>query len=167
MTPIHAPTPASPDTTSSKHVLTQQYNLTVSSFKKLQSIEIQIVFLSRCLKEKVLPNSFCLPLKLQHLDQENLAKAKNTLKQTSRTLLRIALRSRKAEVINLNKVYWDNWHKLINLAHSQKEDDIENKLRNLESNITNKLTSTSQQKFNWLKGKTQQTNNEKTTEKKK
>jgi hypothetical protein len=123
------------------------------------------VFLSRCLKEKVLPNSFSLPLKLQHLGQESLVKAKNALNQTSRTLLRLALRSPKAEVTHLNKEYWDNWHKLFNLAQNQNEANIENKLKELETRITNKLTSISQQKFNWLKGKIQQPNPNPTMEK--
>jgi hypothetical protein len=99
------------------------------------------------------------------IKKENLAKAKNTLNQTSRTLLRLALRSRKVEVIQLNKIYWNNWHILFNLAKDQKEEDIEDKLKNLETKITKKLTSITQQKFNWLKhkGKTQQPFKENTT----
>jgi hypothetical protein len=146
--PTPAPTPALDQPT-----LKQQYNLTVHSFKKLQNIETKIVFLSRCLKEKIVPKSFVLPLKLHHLDQANLTKARNTLNQTSRTLLRLALRSRKTEIIQLNKTYWDNWHILFNLAKDQKEEGIEDKLKTLETKITNKLTSISQHKFNWLKYK--------------
>jgi hypothetical protein len=134
--PIPTPTP-----TPNLPTLKQQYNLTISLFKKLQSIETKIVFLTRCLKEKVLPNSFKLPLKLQHLDQENLIKIKYTLNQTSTTLLRLALRSRKVEIVQLNKVYWDNWHILFNLAQSQTQEDIDTKLKILETKISDKLTS--------------------------
>jgi hypothetical protein len=83
--PTPAPTPA--PIVPNAPTITQQFNTTISAFKKLQKVETTIVFLARCLKEKVLPNTFVLPLKLQHLDQENTAKATNTLNQTSKTKL--------------------------------------------------------------------------------
>jgi hypothetical protein len=113
------------------------------------------VFLTRCLKEKVIPNTFILPLKLLHLDQENTAKANNTLNQTSKTLLKLALRSRKKEVIHLNKSYWDAWHILFNLAQGHSKDNIKNQLQNLENKIADKFTLKSQQKFSWLLHKKQ------------
>jgi hypothetical protein len=135
--------------------ITQQFNVTVSNFKKLQKVETTIKFLTRCLIEKVIPNTFLLPLKLQHLDPENTTKAKNTLNQTSITLLKLALKSRKTEVILLNKRYWDSWHILVNLSQGQTQDKVTTQLKNLENKITDKLTMKAQQKFSWLLHKKQ------------
>jgi hypothetical protein len=91
------------------------------------------VFLTRCLKEKVIPDTFIITLKLQHLNQEDTTKATNTLNQTSQTLIKLALQSRKTEIAHINKTYWDAWHSLFNLTQNQ---DITNNLKKLEDKIS-------------------------------
>ena len=143
-------------------ILKSKFNYTISNFKKLQQTETKIVFLTRCQKENALPQSFKIPFNLPHLNTAEETIAKNVLNQTSKTLLKLALKSRKAQAIELNKIYWSSWHELINLKTNKAQDDLINQIEILEAKITSKLTTKSQKKFSWLK---QSTVTEKTTQK--
>jgi hypothetical protein len=136
-------------TTSSNFKL--KFNITISNYKKLQSAETTITFLAKCQKEKIIPNTFVIPLKLQQLNPIEEKIAKNVLKQTSRTLLKLALKSKRTEAIKLNTLYWESWHQLINTKQSTEQDELIEQIRKLENNIRHKLTVNSQKKFAWLK----------------
>jgi heme oxygenase len=123
----------------------------VSNFKKLQQVETTIVFLTRCQNEKILPTTFKIPLKLPHLNPKDEIIAKNVLNQTSRTLLKLALNSRKTLAEDLNKAYWSSWHDLINLKKGKEQETLINQIETLEYKIRSKLISKSQKKFSWLK----------------
>ena len=153
MTTEHHRTPSN---TTEHHNIEEQtfkskFNRTVKDFKKLQQIETTIVFLTRCQKENVLPPSFKLTNKLPHLNTTEEIIAKNVLNQTSKTLLKLALKSRKAQAVELNKNYWSSWHELISLKKNKEKDELITQIELLEKKITAKLITKSQKKFAWIK----------------